>query len=57
MTLIFGNTTTTTTTTTTTYNNNNNKAKVKMAAVYVMKTFRGSRGVALLILHLAARWW
>ena len=56
MTLIFGNTTTTTTTTTTTYNNNN-KAKVKMAAVYVMKTFRGSRGVALLILHLAARWW
>jgi len=39
-------------------NNNNNKAKVKTAPVYAMKTFiRESRGVALLILHLAARWW
>ena len=37
-------------------NNNSNKATVKIAPVHAMKTFRGSRGVALLILHLAARW-
>jgi hypothetical protein len=38
-------------------NNNNNIAKIKIAPVHAMKTFRGSRGLALLILHLAARWW